>query len=64
VVEDDEKLSNHGFRGARPPPRRQQFNDVAEGTTISVRVIGSRFELNDQYICVIATLERDTPTEL
>jgi hypothetical protein len=42
----------------------KQFNDVAEGTTISVRVIGSRFELNDQYICVIATLERDTPTEL
>jgi hypothetical protein len=63
VVEDDETL-NHGFRGARPPPRRQTVQRRRRGTTISVRVIGSRFELNDQYICVIATLERDTPTEL
>lgn len=34
------------------------FKDVAEGSTITVRVIGARFELNDPYICVIAHLEK------
>ena len=32
------------------------FGGVTEGSKVSVRVIGSRFELNDPYICVIATL--------
>jgi DNA-directed RNA polymerase subunit E'/Rpb7 len=32
------------------------FSTVTEGSKINVRVIGSRFELNDPYICVIAKL--------
>ena len=32
------------------------FSSVVEGAKINVRVIGSRFELNDPYICVIAKL--------
>lgn len=33
------------------------FNNVKENDNIIVKVIGQRFELNDTYICVIATLE-------
>uniref|UniRef100_A0A6C0DSI1 Uncharacterized protein n=1 Tax=viral metagenome TaxID=1070528 RepID=A0A6C0DSI1_9ZZZZ len=32
------------------------FNTVIEGSKINVRVVGSRYELNDPYICVIAKL--------
>jgi hypothetical protein len=32
------------------------FSTVTEGSKMNVRVIGSRFELNDPYICVIAKL--------
>ena len=32
------------------------YNDVSENDTISVRVIGQRFELNDKYITIIAEL--------
>lgn len=34
----------------------RRFNSVKEGDKITVRVIGTRFELNDAYICVIAKL--------
>jgi hypothetical protein len=40
IEDEEEETLQSRFRGARPPPRRQRFNDVAEGTTISV-VIGS-----------------------
>lgn len=33
-----------------------RFNNIKEGGKIAVRVIGIRYELNDQYICVIAKL--------
>lgn len=33
------------------------FSDLKEGDTINVKIIGQRFELNDKYISVIATLE-------
>lgn len=36
--------------------RDNQFNTIKEGAKVLVRVIGLRFELNDQYICVIAKL--------
>ena len=32
------------------------FATIKENATITVRVIGVRFELNDPYICVIGTL--------
>jgi len=32
------------------------FNNVKENENILVRVIGTRFELNDSYICVIGKL--------
>ena len=32
------------------------YNDISENDTISVRVIGQRFELNDKYITIIAEL--------
>lgn len=35
----------------------QLFNSVSENAKIIVRVIGTRFELNDPYICVIAKLD-------
>ena len=35
------------------------FHTVKAGDTIQVKVIGTRFELNDPYICVIATLEKE-----
>jgi hypothetical protein len=34
----------------------QELNQVKEGDQIHACVIGSRFELNDPYICVIAKL--------
>ena len=34
------------------------FNNVKENENILVRVIGTRFELNDSYVCVIAKLAR------
>jgi DNA-directed RNA polymerase subunit E'/Rpb7 len=39
------------------------FSDIKEGDTISVRVIGQRFELNDKYISIIGELikEKEIP---
>lgn len=34
----------------------QQFNNIKEEQDLLVNVIGTRFELNDPYICVIAKL--------
>lgn len=34
----------------------KSFNAMKENTTITIRVIGVRFELNDEYICVIGQL--------
>jgi DNA-directed RNA polymerase subunit E'/Rpb7 len=34
----------------------ERLSSVKEGETITVRVIGIRFELNDKYICAIAKL--------
>lgn len=34
------------------------FHAVKAGDTIQVKVIGTRFELNDPYICVIASLDK------
>lgn len=39
------------------------FNSIKEQSNIVVRVIGQRFELNDNYICVIAELIQ-TPSHL
>jgi DNA-directed RNA polymerase subunit E'/Rpb7 len=35
----------------------KQFQHIKEGMRIIVKVIGSRYELNDPYICVIAKLK-------
>jgi DNA-directed RNA polymerase subunit E'/Rpb7 len=35
------------------------FKNITEGSIITVRVIGARFELNDSYICVIGFLEKN-----
>ena len=35
----------------------EQFGAIREGAVISVKVVGARFELNDPYVCVIASLE-------
>jgi DNA-directed RNA polymerase subunit E'/Rpb7 len=37
----------------------QQFNDIRVGDTITVRVIGQRFELNDKYVSVIGELVKE-----
>lgn len=37
----------------------QQFNDIQVGDTITVRVIGQRFELNDKYVSVIGELVKE-----
>ena len=34
----------------------QAFNSVVENDKITIKVIGTRYELNDPYICVIAKL--------
>lgn len=36
------------------------FQDMKEGDVLRVRVLGQRFELNDDCVCVIATLESTT----
>jgi DNA-directed RNA polymerase subunit E'/Rpb7 len=36
-----------------------QFNDIQVGDIIHVRVIGSRFELNDKYISIIGELVKE-----
>jgi hypothetical protein len=65
VVEDDEGTlqSRFSWRETTTKATSSSTTSPRERRSPSV-VIGSRFELNDQYICVIATLERDTPTEL
>jgi CTP synthase (UTP-ammonia lyase) len=35
------------------------FNSVKENDNIKVKVIGQRFELNDKYISIIASLVED-----
>jgi hypothetical protein len=58
TVEDDEGNSPITVFVARDHYQGdKQFNTITEGQAILVRVIGSRFELNDQYICVIANLD-------
>lgn len=37
----------------------QQFNEIQFNDTITVRVIGQRFELNDKYISVIGELVKE-----
>ena len=37
----------------------QQFNEIQVNDTITVRVIGQRFELNDKYISVIGELVKE-----
>lgn len=37
----------------------QQFNEIQVGDTITVRVIGQRFELNDKYVSIIGELVRE-----
>jgi DNA-directed RNA polymerase subunit E'/Rpb7 len=37
----------------------QQFNNIQVGDTITVRVIGQRFELNDKYVSVIGELVKE-----
>ena len=34
----------------------KNFSEINEGDNIKVRVIGKRFEINDQYICIISEL--------
>lgn len=36
------------------------FNNIKENSSIIIRVIGKRFELNDTYICIIAELVEST----
>jgi DNA-directed RNA polymerase subunit E'/Rpb7 len=35
----------------------EQFSAIRENSSISVKVVGARFELNDPYVYVIASLE-------
>ena len=37
----------------------QQFNEIQVNDTITVRVIGQRFELNDKYISIIGELVKE-----
>lgn len=39
------------------------FGSIREGDTISVTVVGCRFEINDTCVCVIATLDQAMPRE-
>lgn len=39
----------------------EQFSAIRDGAVISVKVVGARFELNDPYVCVIASLETPEP---
>ena len=41
----------------------QQFNEIQVNDTITVRVIGQRFELNDKYISIIGELVIKTKTK-
>lgn len=40
----------------------KHFSQLTEGAKINARVIGTRYELNDPYICVIAKLLDDKET--
>lgn len=37
----------------------QKFNEIQVGDTITVRVIGQRFELNDKYVSIIGELVKE-----
>ena len=38
----------------------KDYNSITENSLIEIAVIGTRFELNDPYICVIAKLKKDS----
>lgn len=38
----------------------KQFGKIEENSTVTAKIIGIRFELNDPYICAIGTLDTET----
>jgi DNA-directed RNA polymerase subunit E'/Rpb7 len=60
VKDDDGNVAIVVFIARDHNNSNSSFHDVKEGgDKIIVKVIGIRFELNDPYICVIASLEKD-----
>jgi len=56
VIDDDGNIPVTVFVARDHHHLDDRFNSVKEGSKLTVRVIGTRFELNDAYICVIARL--------
>jgi len=56
VIDEDGNIPVTVFIARDHHQMNNMFNSVTEDSKITVRVIGTRFELNDPYICVIAKL--------
>lgn len=56
VIDDDGNIPITVFVAKDHHHIDQMFNSVTENDNITVKVIGTRYELNDPYICVIAKL--------
>ena len=56
VIDEDGNMPVTVFVARDHHQMDQAFNSVAEDAKITVRVIGTRYELNDPYICVIAKM--------
>ena len=59
VKDDDGNIAIVVFIAKDHNNLHSSFHTVEVGDKIQVKVIGIRFELNDPYICVIATLEKE-----
>jgi DNA-directed RNA polymerase subunit E'/Rpb7 len=64
VIDNDKTIPITIFIAREHDAENSQFQKVKEGNTIVAKVIGIRYELNDPYICVIATIENNLFYEL
>ena len=59
VKDDDGNIAIVVFIAKDHNNTNSSFHNVKAGDKIQVKVIGIRFELNDPYICVIASLDKE-----
>jgi hypothetical protein len=60
IIDDESNIPVTVFIARDHHHMDQRFQNVKEGDKITARVIGIRFELNDSFICAIATLNYDS----
>lgn len=60
VITDDDVVPINVFIARDHHNLDRYFNSIKENSTVTVQVIGVRYELNDSYICVIGELVQNS----